>query len=218
MIRWFGGYIFAEDPGVAVPKAQIIWHADLDPGTLRVAVTRTTHDDPDRFDPLLLAPWLTIAIDAGGAEHAVLSDGWPRIRLDLTAGSLVSGEPVVLHYQLHGVPAALPKILPLRRLLDLCRYRRFAASLFPHDRKVGRWLQMLRVHDAVADGASQREIATALFGEDRIDQEWRGTSESLRSRVRRLVRDARVMASGGYRLLMRPERNPGAREGHRDQL
>lgn len=202
-----GGSTFAERPDLEVPDARIIWHADLDPGTLRVIAIPATSDDPDRIEPAMLSPWLTIVSDADGFEHAVLSDGWHRIRLDLAAGSLVSGEPVVLHYQLKGVPSALPKILPLRRLLDLCRHRRFAASLFPDDRRIERSLELLRVHDALTDGATQREIARALFGEDRANQDWRGTSDSLRSRVRRLVRDAATMAHGGYRFLMR-----GARE------
>ena len=51
--------------------------------------------------------------------------------------------------------------------------------------------------------ASQREIGAVLFGEDRVLLDWGDRSESLRSHVRRLVRDARAMARGGYRQLMR---------------
>jgi hypothetical protein len=65
---------------------------------------------------------------------------------------------------------------------------------------------MLRVHDALAAGASQREIASVLFGAERVEADWLGTSESLRSRVKRLVRDARAMARGGYRSLLRRRR------------
>lgn len=198
-----GGSTFAEHPGLAVPDARIIWRADLDPGTLRVVAVPTFRDDPDGIDPRALAPWLTIVADFDGAEHAVLSDGWHHIRLDLAGGSLRAGDPVVLHYQLAGVRSVYPRILPLRRLLDLCRHRRFAASLFPHDRRVDRGLDLLRVHDALVAGASQREIAGTLFGVERVEEDWRGSSDSLRSRVRRLVHDATRMARGGYRFLMR---------------
>lgn len=150
----------------------------------------------------MLSRWLTIASDTAGLEHAVLSDGWHRIRLDLVSGSLAGLGPVILHYELRGVPSALPKILPLRRLLALCRHRRFAASLFPRDRRIVRWIELLRVHDGLAAGASHRELARAMFGEERIVEDWGGPSDSLRSRVRRLVRDAREMAGGGYRFLM----------------
>lgn len=202
-----GGSTFAEHPALAVPDARIIWRADLDPGTLRVIAVPASRGDPDGIDPSALAPWLTIVADVEGVEHAVLSDGWHRIRLDLAGGSLRAGAPVIFHYQLHGIRSAVPKTLPLRRLLDLCRNRRFAVSLFPHDRSVDRGLELLRVHDALAEGASQREIASALFGAERLEDGWRGSSDSLRSRVRRLVHDAAAMARGGYRLLLRRRHN-----------
>jgi len=165
-------------------------------------------DDPDSIVTDRLAPWLAIATDADGHEHAVLSDGWHRIRIDVEEGSIARAEAVLLHYRLLGVASAEPKILPLRRFLELCRRGRFARSLFPRDPRVERWLTALRVHDALAAGASQREIGAALFGEERILLDWRGRTDSLRSRVRRLVRDAEAMARGGYRGLMNrgPER------------
>jgi hypothetical protein len=163
-------------------------------------------DTPDSLDPALLARWLTVATDAEGREHAVFSDGWHRIRLDLESGQLIAGMPVVLQYQLHGLHSAAPCILPLLRLLHLCRHRRFAASLFPADTHVPRGLILLRVHDALADGASQREIARVLFNELEVDRDWGSAADSIRSRVRRLIVDARAMARGGYRALMRRAR------------
>ena len=101
-----------------------------------------------------------------------------------------------------GLPGAAAKVLPLRLFLELCRTGRFAASLFPPDRRLGRWLTVLRVLDALRAGASQREIAGALFGDDRVVDDWRGGSDTFRSQVRRLVRDARSLAAGGYRRLL----------------
>lgn len=197
-----GGFTFAECPDLAAPEARIIWRADIDPGTLDVIATPTIGHDPEGIDPATLAPWLTIARDSQGVEHAVLSDGWHHIRLDLAAGTLAGTAPVVLGYHLRGIANTIAKILPLRRLLALCRHRRFAASLFPADRRIDRWLVLLRVHDALADGATQRDIAQALFGAERVAREWAGPSDSLRSRTRRLIRDATVMAQGGYRSLL----------------
>jgi hypothetical protein len=135
-------------------------------------------------------------------EHAVLSDGWRHIRLDIEQGSLMGGEPVLLEYRLKGIASAETRILPLRRLLDLCRKGRFSRALYPRDRRIERWILALRVHDAVLAGASQREIARVLFG----DVPGRGAgdrhSDSIRSRVRRLAADARRLAGGGYRALM----------------
>lgn len=159
------------------------------------------HPDSLHLDRLL--PWLMIATDGQGREHAVLSDGWHHIRLDVEEGRLTGQEAVLLHYRLSGLASAENRVLSLRRLLDLCRHRRFARTLYPRDPGIERLIDMLRVHDAVRDGASQREIGAALFGDERVARDWSGESDSLRSRVRRLAREARDMARGGYRQLMR---------------
>lgn len=198
-----GGCTFAEHPGLPAPEARIIWHADLDPGTIGVAAVPADPADPDSIHVAGIAPWLAIAIDPAGREHAVLSDGWHHIRLDIEEGRLAGQDAVLLHYRLRGLASAETRLLPLRRLLDLCRHRRFARSLFPRDPRIDRGIELLRVHDALGEGASQREIGAMLFGEERAAQEWNGASDSLRSRVRRLVREARDMARGGYRQLMR---------------
>jgi len=160
-----GGFTFAERPEVEAPDARIIWRADLDPGALRALAVPIDLGHPDAIDPGSLAPWLAAVRDETG-EHAVLSDGWHHIRIDLEQGSLAEGRPVMLRYYLHGLASAEPKILPLRRLLDLLRHRRFSVSLYPPDRRVDRWISALRVHDAVTAGASHREIAQVLFGSD----------------------------------------------------
>ena len=158
--------------------------------------------DPDALAIERLAPWLTVAIDPEGREHAVLSDGWRHIRLDVEEGSLIASGRVRLQYRLSGLASVEAKILPLRRFLDLCRRGRFGRTLFPLDPRIERWLVVLRVADALAAAASQREIGAALFGEQRIASEWNGRTDSLRSRVRRLAREAQAMAGGGYRSLM----------------
>lgn len=159
--------------------------------------------DPDSLRLDHIAPWFAVAVDPAGREHVVLSDGWHHIRLDVEEGRLAGQEAVLLRYRLHGLVSAESRLLPLRRLIDLCRHRRFARSLFPRDSRIDREIALLRVHDALGEGASQREIGAALFGEERVRHDWSGASDSLRSRVRRLVREARSMARGGYRQLLR---------------
>lgn len=93
-------------------------------------------------------------------------------------------------------------VLPLRRFLDLCRHRCFSRVLFPPDPRVMRGLDVLRVHDALMQDASHREIGEAVYGEAKVAREWGRPSDFLRSRVRRLVHGAREMAAGGYRNLL----------------
>ena len=117
-------------------------------------------------------------------------------------------QAVLLQFRLQGIQSSERRLLPLRRFLHLCRTRRFSRSLFPHNPQIARMVDMLRVHDALVQGASQREIGVALFGEQRVALDWTGPSDSLRSRVRRLVRDAGIMTRGGWRQLMRRKSSP----------
>lgn len=155
----------------------------------------------DLFDLHRFAPLCTIAIAADGREHLAISDGWRRIRLDVVAGTVRQG-PVLFSYRLTGQSGLGPKILALRRLSVLCRTGAFSRSLFPIDRRMARWIVALRVWDALQDGASQRDIAIALFGAARVDTEWRGPSDFLKSRVRRLIHTAGALAHGGYRVVL----------------
>ncbi len=196
-----GGSTFAEDPEVSAPGARLIWSADIDPGTIEVEALPARRDSGDAIDPATFAEWLALARSEDGREHVVITDGFRRIRLDVAAGSLAAG-PVRLRYRLEGIAALRPRVLPLRRLLALCDNRRFAVSLFPLDPKIGRFVDMLRVHDGLIAGASLGDLAEVLYGTEAGDTKAR-RSDSLRSRVRRLVREARAMAAGGYRDLMR---------------
>lgn len=202
MTRVSGGFTFAESPEVAAPDARIIWRAEIDPGTLPVRAAPATRDDPDGIDPRWIEPWLTIVDDPDGYQHAVLSDGRHHIRFDVEHGRLIAGRRVVLHYGLYGVDSAARRVLPLRGLLQLLRDRRFPVALFPVDHGNHRAIRQLRVRDALDDSASLRDIAAALFGEDQVAAEWRGRSDFLRSRVRRLTREATMLAKGGYRRLL----------------
>ncbi len=200
-----GGSTFAERPDLEAPDARIIWHADIDPATLRVKVIPVDRPGPEHLDVARLAPWLSIVVDGEGREHAVLSDGWRHVRVDVEAGSLAGGGLVLLEYRLAGLESAILSASALRRFLQLAIHGRFGASRFPREPRMARWVSLLRVSDALRAGASQREIGRALFGDERVEQDWQGPSDSLRSRVRRLVRDARAMARGGYRVLLRKD-------------
>lgn len=196
-----GGSTFAERPEVEAPDARILWRADLDPGTLRVRASPADARHPDAVDVTRLAPWLTVLAEPD-CEHVVLSDGWHHLRIDIEQGSLADGQAVILEYVLAGIASAGPKILPLRRLLDLYRRRRFSPSLWPADRRVARWILVLRVLDAITAGASQREIARVLFGNMEAGGADARRTDSFRSRVRRLASEARRVGGGDYRWLM----------------
>lgn len=52
-------------------------------------------------------------------------------------------------------------------------------------------------------GKTYRQIAIAIFGENRVAEEWGGASQFLKDRTRRLVAKGRELMAGGYRDLLR---------------
>jgi hypothetical protein len=153
------------------------------------------------FDLAGFDAFAVIAKGSSGMEYVALSDGYRRIRINVISGTLLEG-PVLLKHQLAGLAGLSPKILALRRLIALTKTRRFGVSLFPVAPQTARIVAALQVFDGLLAGASQHDLAVALYGEDRVAAEWNGKSDSMRSRVRRLVRLAHDLAAGGWQRLL----------------
>ncbi|HWH21842.1 MAG TPA: DUF2285 domain-containing protein [Allosphingosinicella sp.] len=188
-----------EPADLAAPAARPVWRAAVHPYVLE-ADARPTGEARDSFELARLAGISTI-VAGGGQEHLLVSDGLRAIRLDLLSGSVRRG-PVRLHYRLAGLASAERPLLTLRRLLALWRTGRFSAQLHPVETRAARFVLMLRAHDALASGATQREIAAGLLGAEAGEARWRVRAPTVRSRVQRLVRSARIMAAGGYLALL----------------
>ena len=56
--------------------------------------------------------------------------------------------------------------------------------------------------DESLKGKTYRQIAIAIFGEQRVAEEWLGPSQFLKDRTRRLVAKGRELMLGGYRDLL----------------
>jgi hypothetical protein len=195
------GFTFFEAPETGSPSARLLWHAHLDPAVLVVEASPALSNDPEAFDLAGFEVLAVVAKGSSGMEHIALSDGYRRIRIDVVSGTLLEG-PVLLKHQLAGLAGLSPKILALRRLIALTRTQRFGASLFPIAPQTARIVAALQIFDGLLAGASYHDIAVSLYGEDRAAAEWNGASDSMRSRVRRLVRLAHDLAAGGWQRLL----------------
>ena len=199
-----GGYIFAERADIGARDATIMWCAAYDPLVLCVDADRVAHSDSG-FDLSRLAQFTTVAIDGKGHEHIVISNGLRRIRIDVVSGSLVDG-PVALRIVCADMYRLKAAATTMDKLASLCQHQRFMPVHFREDRRCARWIAALRVHDGLCAGASQREIAIALYGHKRVANDWYDDNDVMRASVRRLIRTARTLACGQYRSLMTVQR------------
>ena len=186
------GLVRLEHPDVTVPEARPIWSADIDPSVL-VALAEPSAGD-DAFD-LRRFEGLASCTATDSHEHVLLSDGYQSVRLDLPTGALDG--PVRLRWQLAGLASAAMPIDALQRLIFLHETGRFPARISPTADRARRWAMLLRVFDALLDGASAREIAETLYGPDAAGPRWRIADAAWRARVQRLIAAARNLAAAG---------------------
>ena len=63
--------------------------------------------------------------------------------------------------------------------------------------------QALLALDGSLAGVTYRQIATTIFGDERVRRDWDAASRFLKERTRRLVAKGRELMNGGYRDLLR---------------
>ncbi len=165
--------------------------------------------------------WVQLVPDAD--PHAARFDLWaipggksltadgPHLRLHVSAGGELVG--MVLSEALHDgdrFACAVPvgaTIQPARAVLDLAfgllRRPRIGTrtSVARPGRSAVIYARALQALDGALAGASQREIAIALFGEARVAADWSPDSE-LRAQVRYLIRRGRALMKGQYHTLL----------------
>jgi hypothetical protein len=197
-----GGSYFAEDEAAPSWSARDLWLDAVDPSVLTIEALPAM-PGRDAIDFNRLGVELIALSNADGGEHLLVRDGNGRLRIDVVAGTALAG-PIVPRVTLDGLEALGPKTLALRRLRGLSKSGRLPASLFEREPRAARWSTMLQVFDGLEAGASQRDIAVALFGHERVASDWRGASDHLRTAVRRLIAGTRRMVDHGYRSLLQP--------------
>lgn len=192
-----GGCDFAEDAGRDAVAARIFWTANRDPSVLRA------HANSARagLDIAELDDMATVLRCKGGTESLLVRNGRCWLRVDIVSGTLLDG-PVELDLLVTGTVPIEPQLGALRMVAALRRDGRLPADGRGCDLRLQREVLALRAHDARMDGASMQDIARALFGQEGAGG-WMGSSDYLKSRIRRLVALARHRAEGGYNALLR---------------
>lgn len=135
-------------------------------------------------------------VRAGGRRHLLLGLSAGTLQLDLRdTGD--QREIVAVRPTIDLARSIEPQFHSARRLAALLRG---LPEPVPREAGLARLVAALRVLDALADGASQRDIGLGIFGND-----WPGDGEHLKSRVRRMIPFGRALAAMGPRPVLRGE-------------
>lgn len=151
------------------------------------------------FDPwqlpgekMLLASGKTLSLIARWGSH---SARW------ILSAELHVGDSFA--YQLAADPSLATRLRNLQRLLAALDAARTApANTFARPSRAALvHMRTLQALDGVLDGATQRDIACAVFGSAQVAARWHPDSD-LRAQVRHLVRRGRRLMRGDYRQLL----------------
>lgn len=168
----------------------------------------------------VLLTQMPIVLPTAGNRHSALREPAAREDEDGTHMLFEADGQTIRLVRLAGVPPDVPlaALVPLDpdgfdrseaidRLLRALLGRAVPADrrLTPQQKRRQRY--MLQATDGRMDGATYREIASVIFGVDRVASEHWKTS-ALRDATTALVKDGLAMIAGGYRTLLRHRRHP----------
>ncbi|WP_070157819.1 DUF2285 domain-containing protein [Sphingobium phenoxybenzoativorans] len=195
------GCVFAEAPENSAETARLFWTHARDPAVIRATAIRARSRGADSFDIAQLREHVVHTTDSDGHEQLLVGSTASCLRLDIVDGSLLDG-PVNLTCHISDFDAAAPGLRAIRRLHQLQKTLCLPQRPSINPQLWCREIERLQAFDALQSGATQREIGALIFGRAAVDYGWNSHTDRVRSAVKRLLRDARTLAAGGYRTML----------------
>ena len=185
-----------EDPDRDARHANVLWSTTVHPAVLPVVVVANSARGEQDLLPLSgYRCRTTIYVDPDGRQHVLFAQGGRFLQLEVKSGSVFSSGRLLPDVLASTAPVAV-RTQTVRQLTDLAACRDLRASLYRPHAQGRRLIEVLQALDGERAGASRRDIAVALFGEERVRRGWRGAN--MRNRVRNAVRRGVALMNGGY--------------------
>ncbi len=196
--RW--DCLYTGAPDIDARSAKIFWLPSQNTGVLRMhAVPANAKLDTTLFDLRRQPCPVSLLTMPDGMQHLLFHGSGHGIQLAVSGASLL--EPVyLLADSVLGGREAKSRIEALRRYNDFIAGTPFTP---PANEQTERLRQVLQALDGSLAGASNRDIAVALYGPQRVEADWNDPGENLRDRVRRAVKRGRDLMNGGYLKFLR---------------
>jgi hypothetical protein len=180
----------------------VLWDPALCPAAIPAVAARTPPSAGAAPFQLRRAIRTDIFRDGSGREHVRLSQGRQKVQLVVSGGSLVDAPYLLIELAIPD-DIARPRLAAIAAFNRLSQGRLDAGPPRPEALASHRLALVLRALDGYLAGASQRKIAMSLFGDRRVEREWRDPAGCIRDRVRRAIGRGRHMMTSGYLGLLR---------------
>ena len=201
-MRRRGAFIPFADPDKTAFEAEVFWRVE-DYGRVVCAYVRG-RENPGfgaivALNEVRCRKSLLKTVD--GEQHLLLRDG-RRVAQIRCLGEDIRVDPFALELIVDRFPDVESPQRLIRRLADLYRGRCLGG------RGVGWTVEATRHRDALAaldrrnEGWSYRQIATFLYGETAVREDWSNPNRTMKNRVIRSIKRGQRMMTGGYRKLL----------------
>lgn len=196
-------YLWTSSPDEDAASASVIWNPITTTRVLNViSLPPKLSFGGQVLDLEFIAAEKTLFVSLDGTQQLLLRDGIRSLQLNISGARIT--EPSILFVDT-AISEEHPEIQ--LRLLECFRMLRAGGSLpsecFPPHPYAKRAAAVLMALDGHLAGASHREIAVAMFGEERVDRDWSDPREHLRDAVRHTIARGLVLMEGGYRMFLR---------------
>jgi hypothetical protein len=191
-----GGYDFPADPKHSALDQPVIWSSLANPAVLILGAT------PDFLPPSSAALSVDPVDVIRGPEGTYGACCQGDTQYLILAGTGHDAQPALILPLDDDLPDRLEAVLRFWHMLA-AKPARSDPRVTPYQRR--RFRLMMQAADGNSNHATYREIAIAIYGEERVRAEpWK--TSALRAAVIALVRSATALIDGGYRDLLRQRR------------
>lgn len=194
-----GGCVFALDPDRDAREVAPIW-IDEEDTVVRLVPTDIGSDACSRFDLWQLPCGRALVHDGAHLRVCIRAQQVTfSVHLD---NSLTCGQSFGYLLPANSSLANAQELVAQFAALYNGEQARCRSYSLPRPSRASLYhLRALQALDGVASGASQRDIAGVLVGDDVATKQW-STDSALRAQVRSLIERGRKFVSGGYRALL----------------
>jgi hypothetical protein len=199
--RW--GLIYSDMPWLNACDARVIWRPDRFAGVLSMTAMAAEAKTDARYFSLraMRCPSLLI-LRPDDRQHVVFLQDGCGLQLAVHGESVL--KPVRLMIDAApGGRAAHNQMGLLKCFTDLGVTGRMKPQYGLKKIAARRLKMVLQALDGSIAGASHREIAVAIYGQNRVDADWNDPRENLKDHIRKTVRRGFLLMDGGYRSFLR---------------
>jgi hypothetical protein len=196
--RW-GLYAFT-DPMVLAREVPVFWLPSANRRVVRARCATPDRGDDSQTSPLAAFKVSRLAaVGLDGITVVLLKGQGTHVALELHEAAVLT-QPSRLVFELDGLDDLNGQTEQLKTLQRFTRPETAGGrSPFANDERL--YHALIALDESMA-GKTYRQIAIAIFGEQRVAEEWVGASQFLKDRTRRLVARGHELMTGGYRDLM----------------